>query len=181
MKHKQSIGKNLFGIRDWITSYLIVLIIPIVICSGFFLYNYMVIWEEVNDSNAVALQIVASELDDIFERTFTVEYTIQKNATIKSAEKIKLPLNSEKRIELMTASRALDGCMTGETTIIDSWQLFYPSNEMMLLTGSAYTDMYGSYIRTGEEMGFSYDEWETLLKQRNNRKFLVDTQSGNVS
>lgn len=181
MNRKQSIGKNLSGIKDWIGSYLLVLIIPIIICSVFFLYIYLVIWEEVNNSNTVALQIVADELDDIFTRTFTVEYAIQRNSKIENAEQIMLPLDLEKRTDLMSASLALDECMVGETTIISTWQLFYPSSELVLLTGQTYTDLDGSYVRLGESLGYSIKQWGSMLKKRHDRTFLYNNKSADIS
>ncbi|HJA91581.1 MAG TPA: helix-turn-helix domain-containing protein [Candidatus Eisenbergiella merdipullorum] len=178
MQGKKSVGKILSDVRDWIISYLIVLIIPIVICSVFFLYTYLTIWEETSDSNAVALQIIASELDGIFEKIVAVEYNIQNNDNIRTCESLTPSLDADKRYQLIKASEALNECIGSGNDIITSWQLFYPNNEFVLLVGKAYTDMAGSYMRLGESMGYSEKDWETLLKQHNDRKILGNPEEG---
>ena len=74
MKSRKSVGRKIHDIKEWIVSYLVVLVIPIVICSAFFLYTYLMTWEEIRDSNTAVLQLVASELDQVFNETFLLEY-----------------------------------------------------------------------------------------------------------
>jgi len=179
MKGKKSIGVFLLGIKDWIVSYLIVLIIPIVICSVFFLYTYYVIWEETENSNTIALQIVASELDDIFEKTFSAEYAIQRNGDIQDVVTMEQPLDAMKRFRLVKATQALNNCI-GES-VISSWLLYYPNSEMALVTGNGYLNLVESYEHKGKHYGYTHEEWELLLKQRNNKKFLINADSGNIA
>lgn len=178
MKRKKSIGCFFSDIKDWVVSYLIVLIIPVVICSFFFLYTYLVIWEETKDTNTVALQVVTSELDDIFERTFSIEYAIQRNSDIQDAVGVKQPLNAEKRFRLVKAGKAVHNCI-GDT-VIRSWLVYYPNSEYALINGG-YISQEDSYERAGKNYGYTYEEWKALLNQRNNRKFLVDSKTGEIS
>ena len=53
------------GVTEWISSYVVVLLIPTLICSVFFIYSFFVTWEESKGANTSALQFVADELDDI--------------------------------------------------------------------------------------------------------------------
>lgn len=180
MRHRKSSGRVLSDIKDWIVSYLVVLIIPILICSVFFIYAYLIIWEETNDSNKVALQIVASELDDIFERTFMIEYEIQKSADIQAATQIRQPLNNEKHYMLVMAAQALNDCIEGETTIIDSCQVVYPNCEIVLMPGGVYCDMPACYSRAWESTNYTFNEWQDLVKQRHKRKFLSTGDTGTL-
>lgn len=179
MKGKNGIGSFLFDIKDWIVSYLIVLIIPIVICSVFFLYTYYVIWEETKSSNTVALQIVASELDDIFEKTFSVEYAIQRNEDIQHVVSMKQPLDAMKRFRLVKAAKAVGNCI-GDS-VISSWLLYYPNSKMALTTGNGYINLEDSYDRKGQYYGYTCEEWKLLLNQRNNKKFLLNSDSGEIA
>lgn len=178
MQGKKRVRKILSDVRDWIISYLIVLIIPIVICSVFFLYTYLTIWEETNNSNVVALQIIASELDGLFEKITAVEYNIQNNENIRICEQLTPSLDADKRYQLIKASGALNECVGSGNDIITSWQLFYPNNEFVLLVGKAYTDIEGSYMRLGENWGYSMEDWEVLLRQHNDRKILGNPEEG---
>lgn len=56
MKIRKSVGWKIHDIKEWIVPYLVVLVMPIVICSLFFLYTYLVTWEEIRDSNTAVLQ-----------------------------------------------------------------------------------------------------------------------------
>ena len=136
----------------------------------FFLYTYLTIWEEIKESNTVALQMVASELDDIFARTFPVEYAVQRNQDIQEAADIELPLDANDRLLLTHASNAIRTSLGDE--IINDCNVYYPNNEMVVGSG-AYFTMETIYERIGQECGYTYDEWHDLLNQRNDRKFLA--------
>lgn len=179
MKVKKGFRNCLFSIRDWIMSYLVILTIPIVICSVFYMYTYLVIWKEAKDSNAVALQIVASELDDIFKRTFSVEYAIQRNGDIQEAVSIKQPLDAMKRFRLVKAAKAAGSCVGDDA--VGSLMIYYPNSEMVLIAGSGYINHVDSYERIGKYYGYNYEEWERLLNERNNKKFLLNSDTGEIS
>lgn len=170
MRRKKSIGWHLTDIKDWIVPYLIVLIIPIIICSVFFLYTYLTIWEEIKESNTTALQIVASELEDIFTRTFAVEYAVQRNDDVQEAADIELPLDANDRLILTHAANAVRNSL-GDT-IINDLNVYLPGNDMLVGYGAYYT-MESIYERIGQACGYTYEEWHDLLNQRNHRKFLA--------
>lgn len=177
MRQRKRIGVALSDLKDWMVSYLVVLIIPIIICSMFFVYTYLVIWEETSNSNAVALQIVASELDDIFERTFNVEYAIQRDEKIQDCVQMTLPLDSEKRIRLLHAAKALGEYVGSESTILSTVYLIYPKSEMALTIGKVYLSLPECYELVGADSGYTYEEWSALVKQYNDRKFLKNDES----
>ena len=178
MKSRKSIGWSITNIKDWIISYLVVLIIPIAICSVFFLYTYSIIWEETQNSNTVALQSVASDLDAIFTRTFSIEYAIQMNDDIQDAADVKLPLNAQKRLLLIRAAKAIGDCI-GDS-LITSCYVYYPNSQMTLIN-DAYLEQKDIYERIAQKCGYSYEEWDVILKQKNDRVFLVNSGIGSIS
>lgn len=181
MRRKKSSQRVLTNIKDWIISYLIVLIIPIIICSIFYIYTYLVIWEETNNSNKVALEIVASELDDVFERTFLLEYTIQRNSRIQECVQLSQPLNNQKHLKLVQAAQALDNCIGGEVNIVEQCQIIFPKSEMVLRRGIVYSDLQACYEAIWTKSSYSYVEWKEFVKERHERHIISDSGSKTIS
>ena len=125
MKSRKSVGRKIHDIKEWIVSYLVVLVIPIVICSAFFLYTYLMTWEEIRDSNTAVLQLVASELDQVFNETFLLEYQVQNNQKVKESAQAGLPLNAARRFLLIDAAKNVQTYL-GNSAWIESWYVYYP-------------------------------------------------------
>lgn len=179
MKRKKRMEWIVQDVREWIVSYLVILVIPIVICSVFFLYTYFVIWEETRDSNTAAMQLVTSELDQVFEESFLLEYSIQNNRNVKESAQIALPLDASKRFLLSRAAKEVQA-YTGKDKWIKSLYVYFPKNEVVLAVSGAYMEQKTLYERFGRSCGFTMEEWEALLKQRNNRTFLVNQDTGTI-
>lgn len=181
MRRKKSSQRVLTNIKDWIRSYLIVLIIPIIICSIFYIYTYLVIWEETNNSNNVALEIVASELNDVFERTFLLEYAIQRNSIIQECVQLSQPLNNQEHLKLVQAAQALDNCIGGEVNIVEQCQIIFPKSEMVLRQGIVYSDLQACYVTIWTKSSYSYVEWKDFVKERHERHVISDSGSETIS
>ena len=184
MKHIKRVRWSVQDIKEWIIPYLVILIIPIIICSVFFLYTYFVIWEETRDSNTAAMQLIASELDTAFEEAKLLEYNIQNNATVKEAAKISMPLDADKRFLLSKASKEVKSCI-GSKEWINSWYVFLTKSEMCLIPSEGYLGAYVTYNefhkRFGEHCGFSNENWKVLLKEQNERNILYNDTSKTFS
>ena len=177
MKRLKRVRWTVQDIKEWIVSYLVILIIPIVICSVFFLYTYFVIWEETRDSNTAAMQLIASELDTIFEEAKLLEYSIQNNRTVKETAKISMPLNADKRFLLSKAGKEVTSYI-GSKKWINSWYVFLTESEMCLIPSEGYLGAYVTfdelYKRFGQNCGLSKEDWKVILKQQNKREILYN-------
>ncbi len=180
MVKKKRIGWRMQDIREWIGSYLVILVIPIVVCSVFFLYTYLVIWEETRESNTAALQMVDSKLDQVFEEAFLLEYRIQSDRSVKEAAQIRQPLDANKRFALSKAAQEVS-VYTGSYEWLGAWYVYFPNSDMVLTLGGAYIDRAVSYERIGKSCGYTQEEWEALLCGRNGRMFLKNEGSGPVA
>ena len=175
MKRKIRVRWIVQDIKDWIVSYLIMLIIPIVICSVFFLYTYFVMWSETRESNTAALQLIASELDRVFEDAVLMEYSIQNNANVKNAARIKYPLNADKRYLLVKATTDVQTYI-GRDSRFSTWFVYFPNNEITLTIGGTYIFLDSFYERFGVQYGYTLEEWKTLLNQKNEHLFLINKE-----
>ena len=184
MKRLKRVRWTVQDIKEWIVSYLVILIIPIVICSVFFLYTYFVIWEETRDSNTAAMQLIASELDTIFEEAKLLEYSIQNNRTVKETAKISMPLNADKRFLLSKAGKEVTSYI-GSKKWINSWYVFLTESEMCLIPSEGYLGAYVTfdelYKRFGQNCGLSKEDWKVILKQQNKREILYNSNSRTFS
>lgn len=184
MKHTKRVRWTVQDIKEWIIPYLVILIIPIIICSVFFLYTYFVIWEETRDSNTAAMQLIASELDTAFEEAKLLEYNIQNNATVKEAAKITMPLNADKRFLLSKASKEVQSYI-GNKEWINSWYVFLTKSEVCLIPSEGFSGAYVTYNefhrRFGEHCGYSDENWKILLKGQNERDILYNDSSKTFS
>lgn len=179
MKSRKSVGRKIHNIKEWIVSYLVVLVIPIVICSAFFLYTYLMTWEEIRDSNTAVLQLVASELDQVFNETFLLEYQVQNNQKVKESAQAGLPLNAARRFLLIDAAKNVQTYL-GNSAWIESWYVYYPLNDMALTAGGAYVSRAEVYERFGKGTGYSDKEWKELLRTKNYGVFLVNSNTGSI-
>ena len=180
MKKVMRVRWNLQDIKDWIISYLVILIIPIAICSVFFLYTYFVIWTETRDSNTAALQLIASEMDQVFEDSILFEYNIQNNANVKLAAEKKLPLTAQKRYLLVEASKDIQEYVSTDERF-SSWYVYFPKNQMVLTVGSSYIKHDAFYERYGRVCGYTREEWKVLLEQKNDRTFLLNEETNHIA
>lgn len=167
-------------VKDWVRSYLLVLIVSMCICSIFYLYAYLMVSEKTNEANEVALEIIASELNNTFEKISEIEFSIQSSESISVCEHIMLPLDSRKRIQLIQASNDMSKHLILFNDVIKEGQIYYPSNGMVLLGGGYYTNQEGGYQRLGQQLGYSQEEWESLLVQYHDRAVLAGVEEDTI-
>ncbi|MBR4060893.1 MAG: helix-turn-helix domain-containing protein [Lachnospiraceae bacterium] len=180
MQIKKRVGKSFSNMVNWIFSYIIVLIIPIVISSVCSLYTNSVLSKEKMSSNTVALQIIVSELETAFEQLINLEYNVYFSEKIKAVEIIEQPLDSVKRTQLLEGSKSFDNCIDKDAKIISSARLYFPRNEMLISSGKTYVYLESNYENLGKAFGYTYEEWKALLERRYDRKFLVNSETGEV-
>lgn len=167
-------------VKGWIKSYLLVLMVSMAICSLFYLYAYLVVSEKTSEANEVALGIIASELNNTFEKVVEIEYGILSSESISACERIKLPLDTPKRIQLIQASNDLSEHLIWFSDVVTECQVYYPDNGMVLLGSGNYTDLKGGYERLGQRLGYSWEEWENLIVQHHDRAVFTGTEEDTI-
>ncbi len=171
MKSMQNIRILLQDIREWLVSYIMILLIPIVICSVFFLYTYQVIWEETKNSNIAALQFIASDLEQVFEESFLLGYNVQNNKSVKEAADFSQPLSAEKRYSMVSASTQL-ATYVGNDDWLSAGYVYFPKSNLALAITGTYMNGEEIYLRLGKNLGYTRKEWESLLNQKNSRTYI---------
>ncbi len=179
MKFMQNVRILVRDVREWLVSYIMMLIIPIVICSVFFLYTYMVIWEETKNSNIAALQFIASDLEQVFEESFLLEYNVQNNKGVKEAADFSQPLNAEKRYLMKSASAEITKYV-GNDNWLGAGYVYFPKSDTALTVAGTYMPKEEIYSRLGVGLGYTEEEWSAVLNQKNNRIYISNQITGNM-
>lgn len=180
MVQKKRNGWSVQDIKEWFGSYLVILIIPIVICSVFFLYTCFVVWTETKEANTAALQVVNSELERVYEESVLLEYRIQNNQSVKEASRAEDPLDAEGRFRLVRAAQEVSAYV-GSSNWLASWYVYFPENKRLITAGNAYMDWESGYERIGKACGYMEEEWNVLLNRRNASIFLRKSADGPVA
>ena len=174
--------KNIFGlykeVSEWIISYVVVLLIPILICSVFFVYSFFVTWEENKGANTSALQFVADEIDDIFNRALKMEYNIQNNGKLNVVSKLKGKLSLEDYYKIVVAREECEQYDVWDEAI-SSYGIFLPEIEIFFGQGN-YRDLAERYELTAEEYGISVEKLKDLLFTRHEKDFFVNEANNTI-
>ncbi len=166
-------------IREWIVQYFIFLVIPMIICSAFFLSTYQGIWEETKNSNIAALQFIASDLEQVFSESFLLEYNIQNSNRVNEAVKLSQPLNADKRYALADAANEIMGYI-GSDNWLKNYYVYMPKSDMVLSVASYITGD-ELYRRLGENLGYTGEQWKELLSSKNDRILLDNHDTGTIA
>lgn len=166
------------GVTEWISSYVVVLLIPTLICSVFFIYSFFVTWEETKGANTSALQFVADELDDIFNRALKMEYNIQNNGKLNVVSKLKGKSSLEDYYKIIVAREACEQYDVWDEAI-GSYAIFLPKIEMMFRQGN-YLDLEERYEIVAKEYGIAVEVLKELLFSRHEKDFFVNKTNNTI-
>ena len=166
------------GVLEWIVSYVVVLFIPALICSVFFIYSFFITWKETKGANSSALRLIADEIDDIFNRTLKMEYNIQNNGKLNAVSKLRDELSLE---EYYLIVEARESCIQYDVLdeAIRSYYIFFPNMEMMFGRGK-YNDLTENYELVSEEFGMTKEAVQELLFSKHSREFFVNQANGSL-
>lgn len=169
MKQRRRPFSILKGVSDWITSYVVVLVIPILICSVFFVYSFKVTWEETRNLNTSALQLVSDELDEVFESAFELEYSIQSNYAITSVRNLDENMETSDNMKLITANKEMYKYRVWDDAI-SACTIFLPKLEIWM--DGNYSTITGTYgVRASNYDMSEEDFWEMLHTRYTEKTF----------
>ena len=164
-------------VSDWIMSYIMILLIPILICSIFFIYSFVVTWKETRNLNASALKVVADNLDNMFTNAYNIEFKVQsdndvlrvkvlgKNKKVSDNYTIKVAMNS------IGDYLAIEGPVTKCTVFLPKMELWLGSGHYRVIE-KWYKD-YAATYDMGEE------EFKELLFSRHIEKVFFTSKENN--
>lgn len=174
-------NKKMFKHKDvfeWIIPYVVVLIIPIITCAVFFWHSFTITWEETQNLNEAALQLVRDDLDAIFEKSYTMEYSVSNNYVITSLQYLDKNMQASDNYSILEASDALSKYRVWDEAIY-SCSIFFPKLE--LLMGQGYKTISNSYDQAAAEYGLTTDEFKQLIfGKHSERKFFINAVNGNL-
>ena len=178
MRRKGKLFRSHKELSEWITSYVVVLVIPILICSVFFIYNFIMTWEETRNLNASALRLVSEELDEVFEKSIDLEFSIQKDKAILNVRHLDKNMSVADNYKLYVAKNAMQQYSLWDDSI-NNCSIFFPKLEVMVSDGyrnisnkySEYAKIYGMTEELFREMLFSRHTERLFFKNVNTGDF----------
>ena len=167
MRRKKKLFLNYQGVSEWIVSYVVVLVIPIMICSIFFAYSFSVTWKETRNLNVSALQLVSDELDQIFKRSIDLEYSIQKDADIKYVRNLTKNMSVAENYKLYVAKNAMKQYSLWDESI-NNCSIFLPKLEVMV--SDVYHNISNEYYEYAKIYGMTEEMYKELLFSRHRER-----------
>lgn len=170
MKKRRNVNEYQKGIMNWAGSYLVVLVIPVIICTVFYLYSFLSIWEETRTVHYSSLQVASEQLDSVFKRALLMEYGMNKDESLAEVMKLTDLNDSNSRYALVKAYEDSQSNYGYWDEGIFSYSIYFPQ-----ISAAVFMDRYTVTDKVASEFSNKYKtngvDWSSFLNMRHNRTF----------
>lgn len=162
-------------IFTWLSSYVLILVIPVLISGAVYIKTLEVLEEEISNSNYLHLKRVQNQMDSIFYDVERFSNEIALNT--RTYDLLKLTGNADQipGFTLYQAVADLNSFRIPQNSI-DDFYIYYKNIDLVLSGYTARNSMffYDTYIR---DTGVPYETWKNLIsgQYKNNYTTAVNT------
>lgn len=174
--------KNWFSLhksmlKGWVVSYIVVLMVPLLICFVSYFQMYGTVKEEIENTNILMFKHFATNIDYKLKELSNIEIDLMDDAALNNLCNYKQPLSIDQKYEILRYAKEEMKFTKLLGDFISGYCIYIPEAHIVIRTGgfgnanTAYTEF---QIENMDEK-----EWMELIDQKHFRKFVpVQTVNG---
>lgn len=159
----------------WFLSYILVLIVPLLLCFLLYSYSANIITEESKRVYGSALDQARIDLDSYLNEIEQTLARTMQDKTIQRMVTTKEPMDSYDRLAMVDTQSTMLTIETGHPNISNVWVAL--NNLDGVISSRGYLDQHLFYLSRFKNSSLSEEEWRELLHTRHPRWEMVPVQT----
>lgn len=162
---------------SWITSYITMLLLPIIVSCGVYILSIKIINQQIRSINEMSIIQLQTSIDNSLKEINNISLNLLVNDNVKSIMYTKQPMGSNKIYDMSQLQNDIIRIMASNK-IIDSLYIYFYDSNVLLTNKSVY---YGNEISTPlqEDLWISYNEGLQILDITGYRDYKILKKNNN--